>query len=72
MIYCIVGKFGELGESSVIRLTKLVFTINNLLADLLIRLTFFCQMLEKSQFAKLPPAKLSRYTVQTIWNTITQ
>ena len=72
MIYCIVGKFGELGESSVIRLTKLVFTINNLLADLLIRLTFFHQMLEKSQFTKLPPAKLSRYTVQIIWNTITQ
>ena len=40
---------------------------NNLLADLLIRLTFFRQMLEKSQFAKL-----SSYTVQTIWNTITQ
>ena len=49
------GKFGGLGKSSVICQTKLVFTINNLLADLLIRLTFFRQMLEKSQFTKLPP-----------------
>ena len=39
--------------------SKLVLTINNLLADLLI-----CQMLETSQFAKHPPpTKLSRYTV---------
>ena len=30
---------------------KLVLTINNLLADLLIRQTFFCQMFETSQFA---------------------
>ena len=30
-------------------------TVNNLLADLLIRQTFFCQMLEKSQFDKLYP-----------------
>ena len=29
--------------------------INNLLADLLIHQTFFYQMLEKSQFAKLSP-----------------
>ena len=36
----------------------LVLTIDNLLADFLIRQTFFRQMLEKSQFAKL-----SRYTV---------
>ena len=33
--------------------SKLVLTINNLLADLLIHQTFFCQMFEKSQFAKL-------------------
>ena len=39
--------------------SKLVLTINNLLADLLIRQPFFCQMLEKSQFAKLSPTKLS-------------
>ena len=32
-----------------------VLTINNLLADLLIRQTFFRQMLETSQFAKLSP-----------------
>ena len=38
--------------------SKLVLTINNLLADLLIRQTFFCQMLETSHFAKL-----SHYTV---------
>ena len=54
------GKFGELGESSMICQTKLVFTINNLLADLLIRQTFFRQMLEKSQFAKLPPRQTFR------------
>ena len=33
--------------------SKFVLTINNLLADLLIRQTFFRQMLETSQFAKL-------------------
>ena len=38
--------------------SKLVLTINNLLADLLICQTFIHQMLEKSRFAKL-----SRYTV---------
>ena len=42
---------------------KLVLTINNLLADLLIRQTLFCQILEKSQFTKLFPIKLSCYTV---------
>ena len=50
-----MGKFGEFGELSAIHQTKLVLTINNLLADLLIRQTFFCQMLETSQFAKLFP-----------------
>ena len=38
--------------------SKLVLSINNLLADLLLHQTVFCQMLEKSQFAKL-----SCYTV---------
>ena len=54
-------KIGKFGESSVIRQTKIIqikLTINNLLADLLIRQTFFRQMLEKSQYAKF-----SRYTV---------
>ena len=41
--------------------SKLVVTINNPLADLFIRQTFFCQTLEKSKFAKL-----SRYTVTVI------
>ena len=36
---------------------------NNQLTDLLICQTFFCQMLIKSQFAKLSPSKLSRYRV---------
>ena len=49
------GKFGELGKSSMICQSKLVLTIKNLLADLLIRQTFFRQMLKKSQFAKLFP-----------------
>ena len=60
--YHIAGKFGEFGESFVIRQTKTTqigtYTINNLLADLLIRLTFFCQRFKTSQFANL-----SRYTV---------
>ena len=58
--YCIAekfggGKFGKFGELSAICQTKLVLTINNLLADLLIRQTLFCQMLETSQFAKHSP-----------------
>ena len=32
--------------------SKLVVTIDNPLADLFIRQTFFCQTLEKSRFAK--------------------
>ena len=46
-----VGRFGKFGESSVIRQTKsskLVLTIDNLLADLLICQTFFRQALKKS------------------------
>ena len=51
------GKFGgenvgEFGESSMIHQTKI---INNLLADLLIRQTFFHQMLKTSQFANVSP-----------------
>ena len=38
------------------------YIVNNLLADLLIRQTFFCQMLETSQFTKL-----SCYTVCLYW-----
>ena len=60
LAYRIARKFGrgKCGESSVIcqtKLSKLVLTINNLPADLLICQTFFHQMLEKSQFAKLFP-----------------
>ena len=65
-MYHIAGKFGEFGKSSMIRQTKpskLVLTINNLLADPLIRQTFFCQMLEMSHFAKHSPTKLCRYIV---------
>ena len=62
MVYRMEGNFGggnvgEFGQSSVIRQTKLVLIINNLLADLLICQTFFRQMLEKSQFAKLFPCQ---------------
>ena len=49
------GKFGEFGELYAIRQTKLVLKINNLLADLLIRQTFFHQILEISPFAELSP-----------------
>ena len=51
------GKFGKFGKSSVIHQTNLVLTIDNLLADLLIHQTFFHQILEKSQFAKLSPCQ---------------
>ena len=46
-----------------LKLSKLVLTTKNLLANLLIPQTFFHQKLEKSQFTKLFPAKLSHYTV---------
>ena len=59
--YRMAGKFAE---SSVIRQPKLVLTIKNLLADLVIRQTFFRQMLEKSQFAKPPPPPIN---FPTIW-----
>ena len=51
------GNFVEFGELSVIHQTKTIQinTINNLLADLLIRQIFFRQMLEKSQFTNLSP-----------------
>ena len=60
-LYHIAGKFGgwklsEFGEQSMICQTKTIrfSTYNyNLLADLLIHQTFFCQMLKKSQFIKL-------------------
>ena len=55
-----MGKFGEFNESFMIHQTKpsiLVLTINNLLTDVLIPQTFFHQMLQKSQFAKLYPCQ---------------
>ena len=64
LIYCIAGKFGGLANLAnrlrfvKLKSPKLVLTINNLLADLLICQTFISQMFETSQFAKL-----SRYTV---------
>ena len=51
--------FGEFGESSVIRQTNLVLTIENLLADLLIRQTFFLQMLKRVNSPNFPTI---RYT----------
>ena len=42
------GKFGESFEWFLFRQTELVLTIDNLLAVLLIRQTFFHQMLENS------------------------
>ena len=57
-LYCIAGKFGEFGGSIIfvkLKPSKLVLIINNLLVDLLIRQTFFRQMLEESQLTKLYP-----------------
>ena len=68
-LYRIVGKFGrgmfsKFDKLSMIHQPKTIqisiLTTNNLLVDLLICQTFFCQMLEKSKFTL---AKLSRYTV---------
>ena len=49
--YRIVGKFGEFGEYTwfaKLKPSKLVLTINNVLAYLLIRQTFFRQRLKQS------------------------
>ena len=53
--------------------SKLVLTINNLLADLLICQSFFCQMLEKSQFAKLSCSTVlinTRFDIVTLQTTL--
>ena len=50
-MYTVMEKFGEFHKPSIIRQTKpskLGLTINNLLADLLIRQTYFHQMFKKS------------------------
>ena len=65
--YRIAGKFDKFGESSVIHQTNLLLTIDNLLADLLIRQTFFYQMLEKSQFAKLSLANFPAIRYNNAW-----
>ena len=69
----IVTKFGEFGESFVIcqpKLFKLVLTTNNFIADLLIRQTFFCQMLKKSKFNKLSCYRVDTYQYQLRSNII--
>ena len=62
-VHHIVGKFGEFGELSTIHQTKLVLTINNLLADLLICQTFFAKCSKQVNSPNFPPTKLSRYMV---------
>ena len=57
LVYHIDGKFGG-GKFAKLKPFKLVLTINNLLADLLICQIFFCQMCKKSQFAKLSPSQI--------------
>ena len=59
------GKVWQFWQFTKLKPSKLVLSINNLLADLLIRQIFFCQMLEKSQFAKL-----SSYMVVAIANRV--
>ena len=67
-VYCIMGKFGKFGgELSIIRQTKTIQNstkINDLLADLLIRKTFFRQMLEESQFKSLPRQTFPLYGIR--------
>ena len=49
---------GEFGESSMIRQTsKLVFIINNPLANLLVHQIFFSQLLKTSQFVNVFPCQ---------------
>ena len=50
--------------------SKLVLTINYLLVDLLIRQTFFHQMLEKSWFTKL--SSLQTFLLCGIWSVVLQ
>ena len=74
-IYCIVVKFGEFGELSTIRQTKsskLVHTINNLLADLLIHQTFFSQMLERVNSPNVPATRYTIYlsTIRIDWRNL--
>ena len=54
----LAGEFSKFGQSFVIHQTKItkittVPAINNLLSDLLIYQTFFCQIFEKAQFTNL-------------------
>ena len=46
--------------------SKLVVTIDNLLADLFIRQTFSAKYLERVNSPKFLPAKLSHYTVKAL------
>jgi len=55
-IYCIAGKFGEFGESSMICQTKTIQISTyyyNLLAESIYLPNFFRQILKTSKFAKL-------------------
>ena len=61
------GKFGKLSMSRQTKQSKLVFTINNLLADLLIHQTFFCQMLKESICQTVPPPNFPASYVVYIW-----
>ena len=63
-----VGKFGEFGESSMICQTKLVLTIYNLLTDLLIRQTFFRQMLKSVNLPIFPHQTFQLYSNWLLFN----
>ena len=66
------GVFGEFGESSMICQIKTIqisFTINNLLADLLIRQIIFAKCSKRVNSLNFPPAKLSHYTVCVFMQT---
>ena len=65
------GKFGKFGESSSLCQTNLVATIDNLLANLFIRQTFFATTFAHLLSPNIIAAKLSRYT-DTIWCNIWQ
>ena len=73
--HCIVEKIGRGRRRKVwqinpffakLKPSKLVITINNLLADLLIYQTFLCHMFKKNQFAKPPHQTFPLYQLSIV------
>ena len=50
-------------QTKTIQISTYIITINNLLGDLLIRQTFFCQMLEESVYQTCPYQTFPLYSI---------